>query len=321
MKLKSMALILVGLLFVSVQVQGSARIIGGSQVSESTQDDSYPWMTALEINGQAACGASLIGDQWVLTAAHCVTDEDTGVALSASNYSVVVNEYDLGRPRDGESRSVLEVYVADGYDTTTLDNDIAILKLSSVVTSTPIALMSNSDFNALSDGSSLKVMGWGNTSTSGDSYPNILREVDVDYSNFTTCKNQYAAIGAAVTDNMFCAGGNGQTDSCQGDSGGPIMQLVDGEFQQVGIVSTGGTEDQSCAALNYPGIYTRLSNYHSWISSVMAGNETPGTRTDTDSEEDTSSSSSSSSGSLGGLFIFALMSLLWGARKKTARHA
>ena len=317
----SSVLMLTGLMFIGTQAFAEARIIGGTQVSEATQDESYPWITALLINGQASCGASLIGTQWVLTAAHCVTNEETGVALSASNYSVVVNDYDLGTSSDGESRTVTEVYVADGYDTVTLDNDIAILKLSSTVTSAPIALMSSSDFNALSDGASLKVMGWGNTSINRDIYPNILREVNVDYANFTTCKNQYAAIGAAVTDNMFCAGGNGQTDSCQGDSGGPIMQLVDGTYQQVGIVSTGGTQDQSCAALNYPGIYTRLSNYQSWISSVMAGNETPGTRSDDesnvkDNEATGSTSSGSSSGSLGGVFFMLMLSGLWGARKR-----
>ena len=308
------------MMFIGAQVFAQARIIGGSEVSEATQDENYPWITALKINGQAACGASLIGTQWVLTAAHCVTDEESGVALSASNYSVVVNDYDLSKPRDGESRSVIEVYVADGYDTVTLDNDIAILKLSSTVTSAPIALMSSSSFDALSDGTSLKVMGWGNTSTSTDIYPNILREVNVDYANFTTCKNQYAAIGAAVTSNMFCAGGNGTTDSCQGDSGGPIMQLVEGTYQQVGIVSTGGTQEQSCAAPNYPGIYTRVSNYQSWITSVMAGNVSPSTKSDgvtsTTDKDDTSTSSGSSSGSLGGVLFMIMLSVLWGARKR-----
>ena len=298
MRIKNQALTLMALLIVCAQLAvASSRIIGGSEVTQSSQDTDYPWITSLEINGQASCGASLIGSQWVLTAAHCVTDEDTGAVLSVSNYAVVVNEYDLGNRRDGESRTVSEIYVAAGYDTNTLDNDIAILKLSSTVSSTPIALMSASDFNALADNTALKVMGWGNVSISEDIYPNILREVDVNYANFNTCQEQYGAIGASVTTNMFCAGGDGETDSCQGDSGGPIIQLVNGEYRQVGIVSSGGTEDQSCAVEGYPGIYTRLSNYQSWISSVTAGNE----------------SSSGGSGSLGGSFL--LLVLLMGFRR------
>ena len=324
MRIKNQALTLMVFLMAAAQLSvASSRIIGGTEVTQNTQDSDYPWITSLEINGQASCGASLIGNQWVLTAAHCVTDEDTGVALSASNYAVVVNEYDIGNRRDGESRSVSEVYVVDGYDTNTLDNDIAILKLSSTVSSSPIALMSASDFNALADNTALKVMGWGNVSISEDIYPNILREVDVNYANFGTCQEQYGAIGASVTSNMFCAGGDGVTDSCQGDSGGPIMQLVNGEYQQVGIVSSGGTEEQSCAVADYPGIYTRLSNYHSWISSVMAGNESPNSRLDGDtsgSSEQTSSSGKSSGGSLGGSFL--LLVLLMGlGRVSTHKNA
>ncbi len=311
MKIKNQTLSLIALFVVTSQLSvASSRIIGGTEVSQNSQDTDYPWITSLEINGQASCGASLIGSQWVLTAAHCVTDEDTGAALSASNYSVVVNEYDINNRRDGESRTVSEVYVADGYDTNTLDNDIAILKLSSTVTSTPISLMSASDFTALADNTALKVMGWGNVSISQDVYPDILREVDVNYANFSTCQEQYGAIGASVTTNMFCAGGDGETDSCQGDSGGPIMQLINDEYQQVGIVSSGGTQEQSCAVKDYPGIYTRLSNYHSWISSVMAGNEPPGSRLDSDNSDDgeqTSSTGKSSGGSLAGGFMLILL--------------
>ena len=317
MKIKTQALSLIALFIVTSQLSvASSRIIGGTEVSQNSQDTDYPWITSLEINGQASCGASLIGSQWVLTAAHCVTDEDTGAVLSASNYSVVVNEHDINNRRDGESRTVSEVYVADGYDTNTLDNDIAILKLSSTVTSTPLSLMSASDFTALADNTALKVMGWGNVSINQDIYPSILREVDVNYANFTTCQEQYGAIGASVTTNMFCAGGDGATDSCQGDSGGPIMQLVNGEYQQVGIVSSGGTQEQSCAVKDYPGIYTRLSNYHSWISSVMAGNESPGSRLDSDNADDNEQSSStgkSSGGSLAGGFMLIL--LLTGFRR------
>ena len=321
-KFKLSALILAGLMVLASQVFGAARIINGTEVTESTQDDSYPWITALMINGSASCGASLIADQWVLTAAHCVTDEDTGSPMSASNFTVVVNDYDLRLQGDGESHTVTEVYVADGFDITTLDGDIAVLKLSSTVTSTPITLMSSSDFNALADNTALKVMGWGNVSISEDIYPNILREVDVNYANFSTCQEQYGAIGASVTSNMFCAGGDGETDSCQGDSGGPIMQLVNGEYQQVGIVSSGGTEEQSCAVKDYPGIYTRLSNYHSWISSVMAGNESPDSRLDGDTsggDEQTSNSGKSSGGSLGGglILLVLLLSVVRVSRKQT----
>ena len=309
MKLNIITLTMVGLLFVAVNATAATpRIIAGSQVTENNQDTIYPWITSLYIQGEASCGASLIASQWVLTAAHCVTNEDSGAVLSASNFTVVVNDYDLANNRDGESRTVSEVYVAAGYDTFTLDNDIALLKLTSVVTTKPIALISPNHFNSLNESAILTVMGWGNTSTSGNSYSNILREVNLNFANFENCQHQYSAIGQALTNNMFCAGGNGITDTCQGDSGGPIVRNINGEYRQVGIVSWGGTQAQSCAVKDYPGVYTTISNYSGWVASVMEGNEMSDTSAKNHTPDDKNANQatakkSSSAGSLGFLLL------------------
>jgi len=320
LKLNIITLTMVGLLFVAVNATAATpRIIAGSQVTENNQDTIYPWITSLYIQGEASCGASLIASQWVLTAAHCVTNEDSGAVLSASNFTVVVNDYDLANNRDGESRTVGEVYVAAGYDTFTLDNDIALLKLTSVVTTKPIALISPNHFNSLNESAILTVMGWGNTSTSGNSYSNILREVNLNFANFENCQHQYSAIGQALTNNMFCAGGNGITDTCQGDSGGPIVRNINGEYRQVGIVSWGGTQAQSCAVKDYPGVYTTISNYSVWIASVMAGNEMSDTSAknhtpDNTNANQTTAKKSSSAGSLG--FLLLMLATLLMTRGK-----
>jgi len=309
MKLNTSALSLVGLLFLAINASAATpRIIAGNQVSEDNQDTNYPWITSLYIQGEPACGASLIASQWVLTAAHCVTDDDSGAVMSTNNFSVVVNDYDLANNKDGESRNVREVYVAAGYDTVTLDNDMALLKLTSAVTAKPIALITSNDFNNLNQGAVLTVMGWGNTAITGNSYPNILREVNLNFANFENCQHQYSAIGQALTNNMFCAGGNGLTDTCQGDSGGPIVRNINGEYRQVGIVSWGGTQAQSCAVKDYPGVYTTISNYSGWIASVMAGNEMSDTSAkshtpDTTNANQTTAKKSSSAGSLGFLLL------------------
>jgi len=309
LKLNIITLPMVGLLFLAVNATAATpRIIAGSQVTENNQDTNYPWITSLYIQGEASCGASLIASQWVLTAAHCVTDEDSGAVMSTDNFSVVVSDYDLANNKDGESRNVSEVYVAAGYDTITLDNDMALLKLISEVTAKPIALITSNDFNNLNQGAVLTVMGWGNTAITGNSYPNILREVNLNVANFENCQNQYSAIGQALTNNMFCAGGNGLTDTCQGDSGGPIVRNINGEYRQVGIVSWGGTQAQSCAVKDYPGVYTTISNYSGWIVSVMAGNEMSDTSAkshtpDNTNANQTTAKKSSSAGSLGFLLV------------------
>lgn len=66
--------------------------------------------------------------------------------------------------------------------------------------------------------------------------------------------------------------GNGTVGSCNGDSGGPL--LVDGI--QVGIVSFGVND---CAA-SYPSVYTRVTDFYSWINTTIASYQTDETTDD-----------------------------------------
>uniref|UniRef100_A0A668UM06 Peptidase S1 domain-containing protein n=1 Tax=Oreochromis aureus TaxID=47969 RepID=A0A668UM06_OREAU len=50
-------------------VNKNSKIIGG----EAAAPGSWPWQSSLSNNGSFSCGGSLITDQWVLTAAHCIT--------------------------------------------------------------------------------------------------------------------------------------------------------------------------------------------------------------------------------------------------------
>lgn len=46
----------------------SPKIVGGNNAKEGA----WPWVVALYYNGQLLCGASLVSDDWLVSAAHCV---------------------------------------------------------------------------------------------------------------------------------------------------------------------------------------------------------------------------------------------------------
>ncbi|KAK6326624.1 hypothetical protein J4Q44_G00022690 [Coregonus suidteri] len=93
-------------------------------------------------------------------------------------------------------------------------------------------------------------------------YPNQLFCLDLPILSSSSCNSAYPG---QITSNTFCAGFmKGGKDSCQGDSGGPMV----GNGQQQGTVSWG----YGCAQRNKPGVYVKVCNYNSWISSTMSCN-------------------------------------------------
>lgn len=46
------------------------RVQGG----HSTKVNEWPWQAAIQEGDRTVCGAALVSDKWVITAAHCVTE-------------------------------------------------------------------------------------------------------------------------------------------------------------------------------------------------------------------------------------------------------
>lgn len=248
-------------------------IVGG----QPADPGEWPWQVMVLPRGYL-CGGSLIGAEWVITAAHCVYDGN-GNLFNPTSVSVRLGEHDLSVTEGSEqARGVIEIIAHDDYDSWTNDNDIALLRLASPVVLNervaPIGLLSADDENILAaPGVSAYVTGWGTTAEGGSAATKLM-EVDVPVVSNSTCNSTYGII----TGNMICAGyKEGGKDSCQGDSGGPLVVPDNrGGWQLAGVVSFG----YGCARSGFYGVYTRASHYVDWImdhvnTSTPAATATP----------------------------------------------
>ncbi|XP_039997508.1 serine protease 27-like [Xiphias gladius] len=239
------------------------RIVGGQNASPG----SWPWQATLISNNGPFCAGSLISSQWVLTAAHCLTEferQTTTVYLGRHNQS--------GSNIHQVARKIAELTHHPSYDLLTNENDICLLKLSAPVSFTeyirPVCLASaGSTFHT---GTSSWVTGWGDTHANGKlADSDILQEVNMPVVGNNECKCYHTL---PITENMLCAGLKaGGKDACQGDSGGALVTSDQILWVQGGIVSFG----EGCARPKSPGVYTRVSQYQEWIQNIT-GSAAPG---------------------------------------------
>ena len=78
----------------------------------------------------------------------------------------------------------------DGYD-------IALLRLDQPVAGVaPLEMMAVPELDALSEGSELRVIGWGKQSTIASNYPDHLMQVDIPLVSNETCNADESYFGA-----------------------------------------------------------------------------------------------------------------------------
>jgi secreted trypsin-like serine protease len=235
----------------------AGRIVGGNEAIPNE----FPWVVALFLGSGSFCTGSLISDEWVITAAHCAERQRTvDVYLGAHNVSRAAEEPD---------RLILtstNLTVHPDWNSNTLQNDIALIKLPRKVTFTnkiaPICLQPGT-LNSTFVGEQVHIAGWGKTSDASSTISNTLQKATQNVITEATCRS---AFGVIITNNIICT----TTDrdpfggTCNGDSGSSLSWVnpADKLYYQIGVTSF--VSSAGCSSGNPDG-FARYQNYNAWV--------------------------------------------------------
>lgn len=234
----------------------SWRIIGGAATTIAT----HPHQVALLDSSSLGqfCGGSLLDATHVATAAHCVElPAGQGGSSYPGDIKVFAGHDDLFQSGQAQVVDVVKISFPPTWSPSTNRNDVAVLELANAITdpqAATVPLAGTGESALAGPGAELLVSGWGNRSTSGDDYPNVLHAVDVVGVSDASCNGPSSYNGGIDPSVMVCAARPGK-DSCQGDSGGPLVSGSVGAYKLVGIVSFG----TGCALAAFPGVYTKIT--------------------------------------------------------------
>ncbi|CAK8686586.1 unnamed protein product [Clavelina lepadiformis] len=242
------------------------RIVGGT----ASEPHSWPWQVSLRrsVGGAHFCGATLVGREWLVTAAHCL------VGVTRENVKAKVGlHYRVSDSQPTRDMDVKEIYMHPRYDDQTYDFDVALLRLKTPVTfSDEISPICVPPFTHMfHPDQKCWITGWGSSYKDGPG-SDLLQEVEVTIMTSLIC-NRPMWYAGKITHRMFCAGHiTGKADSCQGDSGGPLacQERGNGRWFLAGIVSWGS----GCGNLFKPGVYTKVTEVSHWLKEIMSEDST-----------------------------------------------
>ncbi len=208
------------------------------------KENTTPWTTLTKgsLHDAFVCGGFLIDNEWVVTAAHCVSDDMS----DKNNIGVILGVYDLTEQIGNNERPIVDVIEKIVHESphTGTNTDIALLKIKNPQRNSPtIKPISFKDMDFTNPGSQVTMLGWGFTKANtfdDTAAPDILQQAE------TTIRSNVQTNNNLIT-HMIVAGdpaptyptpfSTGQISVYTGDSGGPLVSRINNTWYVLGVAS------------------------------------------------------------------------------------
>ncbi|KAE8633343.1 hypothetical protein XENTR_v10001851, partial [Xenopus tropicalis] len=250
--------------------QRNSRIVGGV----NSQPGAWPWLVSIQAwrgsDYGHFCGGTILNNQWILTAAHCLIDYKTTfdtirVVIGARKLSKLGSETQI---RKVKQLILHEKYLREGKHS----YDIGLILLDEPIKFndyTQRACLPSASLN-VAQKTNCYVAGWGVLEEKAYleiAAADILQEAGVFFINKELCNSKEWYNGKVYPYNLCAGHKEGKIDSCQGDSGGPLMckRKTSNDYIVVGVTSWG----IGCARKQRPGIYISTQYFNEWIESKI----------------------------------------------------
>lgn len=264
-------LLLLACLLVGATAAPAHAVVGGTATAPGQGSFTVALIDGVEgrktIAAGQFCAATVVRPDALVTAAHCLEDEE-GYRADPEDLRIFTGR--VLPLRTGTLLRVRSLSTHPDYDDGAgeANADVGVIRLREPLKDiAPIPLATPGDAPAWQPGRPLGLWGWGNrASGDGQNFPRQLHDGTVQRFTDRHCDDLYGRYFNAAS--QLCAGQpDGRVDACQGDSGGPLTATrADGATVLVGLVSYG----EGCGRPEFPTVYTKLSRYRTYLAQALA---------------------------------------------------